>query len=78
MPYIITQGFLSSASTVIRQGYSVATIVPIGALGLFGVVLTKMEGYNGIETLGEHGLFEGGTDVIASPFKTTITKMENY
>jgi hypothetical protein len=78
MPYIITQGFLSSASTVIRQGYSVAPIVPIGALGLFGAIITKMEAVNVGDSLGEPGLFEPGTDVISSPLKTIISNMENY
>ena len=44
-------------------------------LGLLDKILTKMEGYTGIQTVSDH-VCEPGMDVIDSPFKRALAKLE--
>jgi hypothetical protein len=76
--FIINQGFLSSAESMIRQGYFVAPIVPVNGLGLLGRILAKMEGANVGDSYWNPGLWEYGMWEHDTPFIKVRKQMETY
>jgi hypothetical protein len=74
--FIINQGFLSSASAMIRQGYFVAPVVPVNGLGLLGAVITKMEAVNVGDSYWDRGIWEDGMWEHDTPMIKLIRQME--
>jgi hypothetical protein len=74
--FIINQGFLSSASAMIRQGYFVAPTVPVNGLGLLGAIITKMEAVNVGDSYWMRGVWEDGMWEFDTPMIKLIRQME--